>query len=566
MLPEIIIDDQRIREELGFSIRDNNMQNLIFLDHPSELIPVLVKKPDGSKTIIVRNIESNNYFNGGRNEEYVKKANADIVLYDNYFLMETTQECPFPVFGTEGDALRDGIGAEEASVSDSMPYERFNRFAKRVKLELIPTENLAAVYHAYEIDQNYVNLAFTRVNPREVELATKLLRENTHLQDGDVAILEKYMNSERTDLFSVLNDLMKEENVEQLLVDSISSVHLLSALPWAEMKPGKMFVHYDGKKAVLFCEDELQLAHLRPVGKYDGFKNAVDALCGDKRVGVETKNMPVGRVYSIGEDRVFDISTMFGLWRTRQTRQFLALYVINAQADIWAINQCVQFAESQFAAGQEFTEHEVALMHKKFLQQFADEHQFDQLHLTISQYSDVFHCGTRSIRPAIWSDYKVGKDEKTMKIDVGSMLFRDDIMMAGSDLARSCCFTPEAKQAYKILGESLRNGCMSKIKGGMSGDEIYWLGMEGLTAREDELKAIHAMPENFSLKESYKRDIGHCIDKQVTYNVAIERGEQSCFETLMAGNLEYQWPYREFGLGVEDTYFITPEGTFNLVY
>ena len=91
MLPEIIIDDQRIREELGFSIRDNNMQNLIFLDHPSELIPVFVKKPDGSKTIIVRNIESNNYFNGGRNEEYVKKANADIVLYDNYFLMETTQ-------------------------------------------------------------------------------------------------------------------------------------------------------------------------------------------------------------------------------------------------------------------------------------------------------------------------------------------------------------------------------------------------------------------------------------------------------------------------------------------
>ena len=54
-------------------------------------------------------------------------------------------------------------------------------------------------------------------------------------------------------------------------------------------------------------------------------------------------------------------------------------------------------------------------------------------------------------------------------------------MMAGSDLARSCCFTPEAKQAYKILGESLRNGCMSKIKGGMSGDEIYWLGMEAVS-------------------------------------------------------------------------------------
>lgn len=153
-----------------------------------------------------------------------------------------------------------------------------------------------------------------------------------------------------------------------------------------------------------------------------------------------------------------------------------------------------------------------------------------------------------------------------MKIDVGSMLFRDDIVMAGSDLARSCCFTPEAKQAYSILSESLRNGCISKIRGGMSGDDIYWLGMEGLTAREDELKALHVMPADYSLKESYKRDIGHCIDKQVTYNVAIERGEKSCFETLMAGNLEFQWPYRDFGLGVEDTYFITPEGTFNLVY
>ena len=153
MLPEIIIDDRRIQEELGFSIKDNNMQNLIFLDHPGELVPVLIKKPDGSKTIIVRNIEANNYFNGGRNEALVKRANADIVLYDSYFLMETTQQCPFPAYGAEGDALWDGIGIEEAAVSDGMPYERFKRFAKRVKLEMLPTENLASVYYAYEIDQ-----------------------------------------------------------------------------------------------------------------------------------------------------------------------------------------------------------------------------------------------------------------------------------------------------------------------------------------------------------------------------------------------------------------------------
>jgi len=77
----------------------------------------------------------------------------------------------------------------------------------------------------------------------------------------------------------------------------------------------------------------------------------------------------------------------------------------------------------------------------------------------------------------------------------------------------------------------------------------------------------HLLAKEFSLIDGYNRDIGHTIDKEESRTVSVEKKDvKQPLESFMFGCIEYHWPYTNYGIGIEDMFFITPEKTINITY
>ncbi len=171
-----------------------------------------------------------------------------------------------------------------------------------------------------------------------------------------------------------------------------------------------------------------------------------------------------------------------------------------------------------------------------------------------------------SLFPALSSDYKLHAGMKTLKLDAGVAVYRNGMRMSASDLCRMLTLTEEGDWLYALLGENMRNDVIKKIIAGMSGEDVFHLGLKPLCAFENDIKTKGLLDPAFSLENDYNRNIGHTIDKEESSAIVAQKGDLRKFESMMVGCIEYQWPYKDYAFGVEDMFFIAPEGTVNITY
>lgn len=563
MPTELITESNAIWANIGLYPEENTLQSGIFQEAPRDRLPVLAKQEDGSYALIARRLELGNYFGDGRGAHKMSAHNVRLVAYDPYFTMSEIGS-EFTVHANEGLALRDELKIAKASVHPDMTYGRYKRISNIIEVELLDEKYPTERFYAYELDLTYVSETFNRVDPHDVQLAMDILKDCTHVSEEHRAILKKHMNAPRVDQFELLRSMMKQSQTELIWADTRLTIHTFTALPWDEIQVDKMFASYDGEKVLFFSTVEMKYSFLKKVGEYDSYTAMVDAVTGRKKVGIEWKSLPVGRVLPIGENRCSDISAMLTLWRDRHAYQFLPYYVINGIGTIYAMERACAWAKEMVESGKHATERDVDAKYESLLADFAQKYQLGNL--LIKKYFVVLHAGTRCPFPALSSDYVLHKDMKTLKLDGGALLFKNGILMSATDQCRCYNLTPEAQKTYEILGENMRRDVIPNIRGGMTGDEVYWLGLRPLVEKEADLKAMGMLDAHFSLADSYNRNIGHTIDKEESCSVAAEKNEKRCFETNMLGCIEYQWPYRDYCIGVEDMFFIAPEGTINFVY
>ena len=563
MAVELITASDIIKEKIELYLEDNTLQSGIFREAPRDRLPILAVREDGSYVMLVRRLEIGNYMGEGRGAQEIKKHRVQLYAYDPYFTMSRIGS-EYTVYKTEGFALRDGMKVSHVKVHPDMPYDRYCRIQELVETELAEESLPDAPLYAYEADLGYVAKTFNRIDPQDVELAMDIMRRCTHVSESDREILHRHMNAQRVDQFDLLRSMMQEADIPQIFADTQLTIHTFTAMPWDEICVSDMFAYFDGEKVVLLSRTKLGKPFLKPVGEYNDFATAAMALTGDGKVGIERKSLPVGRAKEIGVERCCDAAAVLTLWRDRHAYQFLPYYIINGIGNIYAMEQAVLFAKKKVESGEYATERDVDAQYEKMLEDFSERHGLGSLEL--KKYFVVLHAGPRTPFPALSSDYVLHANMKTLKIDSGATLFKNGILMSASDQCRCYNVAPEAQRVYDILAENIRREVIPNIHGGMEGKEVYWNGLRPLAKQEGEFRALGMIDPDFSLLEGYNRNIGHTIDKEESCSAAADKTDSRIFETNMIGCIEYQWPYHDYCIGVEDMFFIASEGAIDFVY
>lgn len=562
---ELITDAKSVRNETGLDLDENTLQSGIFLEGPRDRLPILVKGEDGSYTLVTRRIEIGNYIKEGRGAKTIEQKQIKLAVYDNYFTMSDIAS-EYTVYPSEAEAIQGELGISQAAAYDDMPYARYLRITKSLPLTMKKSVQTNGRFFAYRVDRTYVSDVFTQAAPKDKQLAMDILKERTHVSEKDREILWDYMNKERVDPFALLDHMLEEAQVNRVLADTKLSIHTLTALPWDEIDVGNMFAVYDKEEILLFAASRQDYPFLEPAGEYEGFQAMLKAAASGGSIGIEEKSLPVGYVELIGPDRCTGVSAVLTLWRDLHAYQFLPYYVINGIGNIYALDAAIAFAKSSVNEGRSLTERDIDKRYEEALAEFIGLYHMERDGFSLRKYFSGIQVGNRCPFAALSSDYPLSADMNTLKIDCGAHLFKNGILMSGSDECRSWCLTPETQEVYELLGKITREHLIPNIRDGMKGSEAYWLGVKELARHEKRLKEIGMLVPAFSLENGYERNIGHTFSKAESVSVTLDKRTEAPFRTHMICCVEYHWPYRDQSFGVEDMFFVTPEGAIDFVY
>ena len=558
----LITDSEQIKKEVDLDVDKATMQSKIYLEGSRDRLPILVKNLD-SYTLLTRRIEIGNYLEPGYGAQFVQTKSIDLKAYDNYFTMSEIGS-QYPAYASEGEALRDGLKLHTAIAYADMPYSRYCRICKFIDVQLENNLPDNMPFYAYEVDMDYVQNIFTQVDPKYIDLAVRMLKERTHVSDIECSILLCHMTKPRENQFALLSTMMDENNIDEIWLDTKLNIHSITALPWDALDDGTTYAYYNKKHVLLFSTTPRNYLFLKEIGKYDSYQTLVKRILVSQRIGIEEKSLPVGRVATIGKDRCKNVSAILTLWRDRSAYQFLPYYIINGIGNSYALNMVAAYAKRKITEGFIITESNLEKKYQQYLQQFMRQYQFDDI--KIEKYFVGIQAGSRCPFAALPTRYICNKNINTLRFDCGTQLFKNGILLSGSDLCRSCCLTEETKAVYDLLGEIIRVTIIPAIHDGMSGKDAYWLGVHKLAEYEQVLKANGMLDTAFSVLRQYNRNIGHTFDKTESCSVTLDKNDIRAFETNMIGCVEFQWPYQDKTLGVEDMFFVAPECTINFTF
>lgn len=562
MAIELITDSKRVQKEIGLNLEENTLQSGIFLEGSRDRLPLLVK--DGNQyTLFVRRIEIGNYIENGRGAKVIKQKGIELAVYDSYFTMSDIG-AEYKVYSSEADAICGTLHASEGIAYDDMPYARYLRINHTLPLQLACNVDLQKHFFIYEVDRNYVAETFTKVEPAEIQLAMKIMKERSHVSEEDQNTLLSVMNCGRIDPFDLLDPMLSEIGIRCLFVNTKLSIHTITAIPWDEIHEGEMYAYYDQEKILLFSTLPLQYPFLKKAGEISGISSIMDTIIQHQLIGIEDKSLPVGYVKTIGEEQCVGVSALLTRWRDRHAYQFLPYYIINGIGNTYAIESAIHFAQNAVANNRSITERDVDDQYAFALSEFTRLYHMEGFQL--KKYFSGIQVGNRCPFAALSSDYPLTKEMHTLKIDCGAQLFKNGILLSGSDQCRSWCLTEATEKVYKILSENARKIVIPQIHSGMEGAEAYWIGIHALAQYEPLLKEMGMLEASFSLENGYNRNIGHTFSKAESTTITLDQQNHDLFEANMIGCVEYHWPYKDQSFGVEDMFFVTPTRAINFTY
>jgi len=560
---ELITNSNVAMNEVGLDFYDNSLYPSINLEAPRDRTPVLIKISDNEYGLVFKNIEMGNYLPHGRAFDIVKKNNIKLSSYSTYFTMVGKDEV-LNVAPDETTALYNMFPVDTVTVNSDMPVARYLRYKSKFSINLKRDQIKEFSIYVYEVDKKEVASIFSEVHSNDEKIAERLIDELLSMNENDKKDLKGYLKLEKKDQFGVLEDLMKQKGINSILADTKLTIHMFTALPWDEIEEGSFLAFYDGKRILILSPRHIENKRIKLLNRFDNLDKAIENIAGqDTMIGFEGMSLDIGRALSIGIHRLADVTYLLGLWRDRMAYQELTYYIINVQANCYAMENALIFAREALEKGETLTEIDVENKFIELLGEFRTK--YGCTNLDFEKYFVVLHAGARSPYPALSSNYKLNMDMKTLKLDAGVFLFKDGILRSSTDLCRSIVLTDEGKEAYKILGINIRRDVIPNIKLGMTGEDVYWLGLSSLAKLEGRLKDINMLTKNFSLKDGYNRDIGHTISKEESRTISIEKGNtRQQWEAFMFGCVEYQWPYNKHAIGIEDMFLVTPCKTLNI--
>jgi len=556
---EVISDLNSMKEEIGLTLESPQIfiENL---DSIKDTGPLLIKTADNEYYLVAPEITASDYLPGARVFGTINRP-IKTVYYKLYFTWERSREALKSSPTNHADALAGALPVERVIVNRDMALNKYREFQGQFHVDLNPSAKRDTEILLYEVNQAGATSLYNKDRPSVEETATALINELSTQKEEDKALLTNSLLMSQSDRLAPLNALMQKNNVSCLLASSKIHIQGLTALPWGEIKDGCLAL-YDGHRTFVLSQEPIRHPNLKLIDKYENLRAALNNLIGGAALGVEERDLDIGRALEIGLGRAKNATDLFRAWQERTAHFDLPYYVIAAQVTRYAIEKTLAFVEEGIKANKKLTELDAEdkfyELVDKLLKRCNPSLSWCNPSLGCNRAA-IMHAGTHILPPSQATNYPLSAEMNSFKIDVGIQIFHNGILRACSDLARTLVFTEEGKEFYNLLERNLLEHVIPAVKHGNTGADVYWAGISQLAKMEKQIKEWGMLPPDVSLSDAYNRNIGHLLAKQNAVTLSFTKEETQKLQSGMIGSAEYVWPYRKHALLIEDMYLATDE-------
>jgi hypothetical protein len=534
--------DARVVEEMtGLSLKGT--MTMPMQDHDRRHVQPLVLSTGIQDYLLIRHIDSSNL-------TACRFTRMPVLTFSPYWLPEPVQG----VQPTISDAVRSVLGSESLTVDGATPASVYDQLRAAGPVEV---EREAPVpVNAFPVRRQDVLLRFNHNRPEVAKIALSLMQGHPESERLEYWLAE---GPHRT--FEHLDEMAGARGLSALLGTWFTDFQELSG------RHGSLADEQG--YAVLFPVGGDEVWILAPPGhgvdgaavarQYPSLAHAVKDIVGTRTVGFETDTLGASRLLDLRDQGVglADGGMVLRDWREEKASHDIPYFVIGALASRDAMEGAVAFAGEAIRSGVEISERDVDRVYWRRLDEFHRRH---HLPVNLIPYFINNHAGSRTILPSRPTDYRLSKGITSLRLDVGIFVVDDSLVHACTDFARTVTTTDAATEVFDIMEQALLEDIIPGIFPDMTGEEIHRLGVGKMAAHEPVFHRHGYMPDHFSWRQSYTRDIGHPIERQESYTFGFKPGVTRAVHPGMVVCVEFHCAHRDHGMIIEDTFVIDAGG------
>jgi Xaa-Pro aminopeptidase len=539
-------DPQKIYRATGFDPWAHCLPPRLAIDGARSAIPLMATEGNSTPWIFLREIDR-------ANVEALDIRGARLEWYSPYF-----------TFG--------GLRAE----SDAWPdLQSAVRRLKHGPVEIDPDmpvglySLLAETLDSTESSPGAVSLSNHYVIPRKaVESSFEIGREALrgaalpYIERLDAGALRPWLDRRPGDRFESLDGLLEAAGLHSIVASSGLSVQELTGIPLAWLRPPFVAVYpREGDDVHLFSRHECPMQGLPVSTPADS--DPIAGFVQGGSVGYEEVDLSWNAWNALGlRDSGRPATDILRRWREVRAWEDVSAYAIGSAITLTAIDDALRSVHRALSEGSEVTELDAYQVYRSTVErQISDE----GLPVRVRTYFTHTHAGNRSHFPAKATKHSL-VPLTSLKIDGGLEIYDTRGMFhAVSDVTRSAVGTPEADTFYRALTQALLHGAIAACRPGSTGADVFIAGLSMLEREQADIISSGFVPDRSGLiSQTFQRNIGHLLGKQEPATIEFQPSSRSALQAGMVGAAEFQWPYREYCIGVEDLFLVTDDGPVNL--
>ena len=465
---------------------------------------------------------------------------------------------PKPAAGmprTAAEAVLSLLHGERLTVDAATPALVYEQLCATIPVEVEPA--LPRPVQAFRLHRADVLGRFNHHRKEIAEVARRLTAAHPHADR-----LAPWLEDRPLPGFDLLEQMSANRGLSGLLATWVINFQELSGLRGAlaeEEGCASLFV-LGADEGWILAPSSLDLGLAGPGRKYPGLADAVRDIAGHGPVGVELDTLDAAQLLALRDRGVQleDAGLLLRDWREEKAWYDIPYFIVGALASRHAIEGAAHFAGQAIRAGVEVTERDVDRVYRSLLREFETEH---RLPVRLEFYFTNNHAGSRTILPSRPTRYPLSAGSTTLKIDCGVFVVDDGLFHACTDIARTVTTTRGATEVFEAMEQAVVEEIIPGIRAGMTGEEIHALGVERMAEREVVFRTHGYMPDDFSWRTGYTRDVGHVIERQESYSFYFRPGTTRSLRPGMVSCVEIHCVDDGHNLTIEDTFVADEMGT-----
>jgi peptidase M24-like protein len=512
-------------------------------DHDRRHVQPLVLSAGTHDYLLIRHIDSSNL-------AACRFTRMPVLTFSPYWLPEPVQG----VQPTIADAVRSVLGSEPLIVDGTTPVSVYEQLRAAGPIEV---EREAPVpVNAYPVRRQDVLRRFNHHRPEVAKIALTLMQRHPKSER-----LEHWLAEESHRPFEHLDEMAAARGLSALLgtwfidFQELSGRHgsLADKQGYAALSP------VGGDEVWILAPLGHGVDGAAAARQYPSLAHAVKDIAGGGTVGFETDTLGVSRLLDLKDQGVAlaDGGMVLRDWREEKASHDIPYFVIGALASRDAMEAAAAFAGEAIRSGVEINELDVDRVYWSRLDEFHRRH---HLPVSLVPYFINNHAGSRTILPSRPTDYRLSREITSLRLDVGIFVVDHGLVHACTDFARTVTTTDAATEVFDVMEQALLEDIIPGIFPGMSGEEIHLLGVGKMAVHDPVFHRHGYMPDRFSWRRGYTRDIGHPIERQESYTFGFKPGVTRVVRPGMVACVEFHCAYRDHGMIIEDTFVVDEEG------